>query len=72
MDSKQEQDFFADRQKRYEEMIVKLMEQGFSRRNAVRYIKSQSNKVMKKFQKQARLQASKEKIYIPPEEVLEQ
>ena len=66
-----EEAIIKQREAQFEEMVVKLMKNGFSRRNAKRFIISQSKKQYAKFVKQAKANLNKPKphIELTPEEL---
>ena len=61
-----EKEMLESRKKQHDKMVEDLMKQGFTRRNAVRYIKSQSKKMPEKFQKKVKQNAHREKVLIEP------
>lgn len=59
------------REKQYEELIERLMKNGFNRRNAKKYIESVTRKQIKKFNKAVKKAQKQPKIYIEPEKDLD-
>jgi formate dehydrogenase maturation protein FdhE len=62
------------REAQFEEMVIRLMANGFTRRNAKRFIIAQSKKQYAKFVKQAKANMNKPKphIELTPEELAEE
>jgi len=64
-------EMMKQRQQKYEELINQLMKNGFTRRNAKRYIESTTKKQIKQFHKAAKKSQNKPKLYIEPEKELD-
>ena len=64
-----DQQTIIQRQKQYDDIIEHLMKNGFTRRNAKRYVISQQKKIIRKFLKRAKKNAAlpKQKIEISEE-----